>query len=512
MPTIIRSAACLLAILILCPFGAAQYKGAKKAPKAVQKGLAAIDEAECKKWLSILASDEFEGRGTGTRGYQKAADFMAARFKEFGLAPVGDDGTFFQSVPFTRTVIDEQQTTLSFTKGGKTVTLSAGSDLSFQSVGTKNVEAKLLFVAADNKNARFPDGDVLKDRIVIIALPKGTVPRSLASQLRRKRPTAVFFVRDEVGASKPSVRRGHGSGRVRTMRRVTGTISRDAARRLAKLVGANKRIIDPSSGKTQLKIYRSKTTAHLTVNGRVEEIGVPNVVGYLEGSDEQLRDEVVICGSHLDHIGVSSDGQINNGADDDGSGSTALLAVAKAMTSMKKAPRRSVLFIAVCGEEMGLIGSAWYVDNPIYPIEKTVCELQMDMVGRNESGRQTGQNDKAEDNVKTLHLVGSKKLSMELHELVLSMNKYVNFEFEYDEERVYRRSDHYNFAKKGIPISFFFSGFHDDYHRPTDTVEKINFTKIANTARLVYLTAFHAANAAQRLKVDSGPLKTPEGL
>jgi hypothetical protein len=304
----------------------------------------------------------------------------------------------------------------------------------------------LLFVAANNTNARFPDGDILKGRIVIIALPEGAPPRSITSQLRRKRPAAVLYVRDSAGNSRPSIRRGHGKGRLRELRSITGTISRDAARRLAKAAGTDESIVDASSGTDELKLFKSKKSARLVISGKVEEIGVPNVVGYLKGSDRKLRDEVVICGSHLDHIGVGRDGQINNGADDDGSGSTALLAVAKAMTSNGRAPRRSVLFIAVCGEEMGLLGSAYYVDNPIFPIAKTVCELQMDMVGRNEAGQQTGQNDKAEDNIQTLHLVGSKKLSQELHDLVLSMNKHVNFTFEYDEERVYTRSDHYNFA------------------------------------------------------------------
>ena len=512
MSSCFRAAALLSLSTFLCPVIVAQYEGATTTPQDVAKGFQAIDEAECEKWLTILASDEFEGRGTGTRGFQKAADFVAARFKEFGLKPVGDKGTYFQAVPFTRTVIDPEKTVLKFKGKGKAITLKADGDITFQTVGTKDMSAALLFVAANNPNARFPDGDILKGRIVIIALPNGAAPRSITSQLRRKRPAAVFYVRDDVGNSRPSVRRGRGKGRLRELRSITGSISREAARRLAKSAGARESIVDPESGTDELNIFRSKKSARLVVNGKTEDIGVPNVVGYLPGSSPKLRDELVICGSHLDHIGIGRDGQINNGADDDGSGSTALLAVARAMTSNGRAPKRSVLFIAVCGEEMGLLGSAYYVENPIFPIAKTVCELQMDMVGRNEAGRQTGQNDKAEDNIQTLHLVGSKKLSKELHELVLSMNEFVNFTFEYDEERVYTRSDHYNFAKKGIPVSFFFSGFHDDYHRPTDTVEKINFSKIANTARLVFLTAFHAADAKKRLRVDKGPLKTRSGL
>jgi Zn-dependent M28 family amino/carboxypeptidase len=153
--------------------------------------------------------------------------------------------------------------------------------------------------------------------------------------------------------------------------------------------------------------------------------------------------------------------------------------------------------MAFCGEEMGLVGSGHYASNPIFPLKDMVCELQMDMVGRNE---QTN-TEPASENVDTIHLVGSQRLSTQLHELCLEMNKYVGFKFEYDEEDVYTRSDHYQFASKGVPIAFLFSGFHPDYHRPTDTIEKINFDKIANTAKLFYLVA-HEAATRPRLVVD----------
>jgi Zn-dependent M28 family amino/carboxypeptidase len=155
--------------------------------------------------------------------------------------------------------------------------------------------------------------------------------------------------------------------------------------------------------------------------------------------------------------------------------------------------------MAFCGEEMGLIGSAHYANNPIFPLDKMTCLLQVDMVGRNEES----QNDKPEDNIDTIHLVGSKRLSMELHQAVLDANKYVNFKFEWDEEDVYTRSDHYNFAAKGVPIAFVFSGFHPDYHQPTDTMDKINFDKIVSTARLFYATALDAANRPAKLKKDA---------
>ena len=207
-----------------------------------------------------------------------------------------------------------------------------------------------------------------------------------------------------------------------------------------------------------------------------------------------LKNEIIGVGAHLDHLGRSGN-QIYYGADDDGSGNAALLGVAKGLTSNPVKPKRSVLFMAFYGEEMGLLGSAFLVQNPPIPLKQWVAELQMDMVGRNSSGQQRpGQVDKDEENVDTMRLVGSKRISTELDQIIQEQNKYVGFRFLYDAEDVYTRSDHYNFAKNGIPIAFFFDGFHPDYHQVTDTVDKINFTKLTNTAKLVYLTIHEIGN------------------
>lgn len=505
-----RFRAALPAIVILPLLAATlhgQYEGATPIDSRLEKGFSTIEPDQCREWLTVLASDDFAGRATGTEGYEKAARFVAARFEEFGLEPIGDDGTYFQNVPFRRTTLDPQATRI--TIPGTDFSVSPGDGLSF--TGLRDVvetEAPVLFVAADNPHARMPDADVLDGKIVVVATGGERLPRALYRQLRLSRAIAYLRVMDEVAPPRPSVSRAgrERSRRRRSSRAVGGAITRAAAARLAAALGVDDSFVDPQSGKDALQVTETEKPARLTIRTKTEDIGVPNVVGLVRGSDPSLAHEVVICGSHLDHIGVSPNGQINNGADDDGSGSTALLAVARAVAANPAKPKRSIMFIAVCGEEMGLIGSAWYVDHPIFPIEDTICELQMDMVGRNEEKGK----EKPEDNVRTTHLVGSKRLSMELHEKILELNRHIGFEFEYDEEGVYTRSDHYNFAKKGIPIAFFFSGFHPDYHRPTDTVEKINFEKIANTARLVYLTAFTVADQPQRLRVDKGPLKNTD--
>ncbi|MFQ5506029.1 MAG: M28 family metallopeptidase, partial [Planctomycetota bacterium] len=229
-----------------------------------------------------------------------------------------------------------------------------------------------------------------------------------------------------------------------------------------------------------------------------------NVIGFLEGSDPELEKEIVGIGSHLDHIGVTR-GQINNGADDDGSGTTGVLSIAKAFSLNGKRPRRSLLFMCFCGEEKGLIGSRYYAEHPVFANERMVAELQMDMIGRNEerSARRNRPAERAEDNLNSLHLIGTRKLSEELHGICVEMNeKHAGFDFEYDEEDVFFRSDHVNFARQGIPIAFFFTGFHPQYHRPDDTIDRIDFPKLVRVVRLVYAIAFELADRDKRPKVD----------
>jgi Zn-dependent M28 family amino/carboxypeptidase len=175
-----------------------------------------------------------------------------------------------------------------------------------------------------------------------------------------------------------------------------------------------------------------------------------------------------------------------------------MLLVAEAVSKNPVKPKRSIVFMAFCAEEMGLIGSKYYTDNPIMPLENMVCLLQMDMVGRNE---QTN-TERAEDNVNTIHLIGSKRISTELHNITIDANRHIGFEFEYDEEDVYTRSDHYNFAAKGVPITFVFSGFHPDYHQPTDTPDKINFDKIVSAARLNYLVLQRVSELPHMVRRD----------
>ncbi len=228
-----------------------------------------------------------------------------------------------------------------------------------------------------------------------------------------------------------------------------------------------------------------------------------NVVAYIKGSEKP--DELIIISAHLDHIGISKNGDINNGADDDGSGTVAILEIAEAFKTAAKnghGPKRSILFLHVTGEEIGLFGSRYYTDvDPIFPLKNTVADLNIDMIGRIDP--------KHEDNRNYLYLIGSDKLSKELHNISEAINKqYFNMEFDYtynddnDPNRFYYRSDHYNFAKNNIPIIFYFNGTHADYHKPTDTPDKIEYDLLETRSRLIFHTAWELANRDERVKVD----------
>jgi len=227
-----------------------------------------------------------------------------------------------------------------------------------------------------------------------------------------------------------------------------------------------------------------------------------NVLGYIKGSEKP--DEVLIITSHYDHVGVDDEGNIYNGADDGGSGPMAILELAEAFMEAKKdgyTPKRSILFIHLTGEEKGLLGSKYYVENPIFPLANTVANLNMDMIGRIDKDH--------EGNDNYIYLIGSDKLSTDLHELSENVNsEYMNMDLDYtyndenDPNRFYYRSDHYNFAKNNIPVIFYFNGVHPDYHKPTDTAEKIEYEALKKRAQLVFLTAWEIANRDERLVVD----------
>jgi Zn-dependent M28 family amino/carboxypeptidase len=242
-------------------------------------------------------------------------------------------------------------------------------------------------------------------------------------------------------------------------------------------------------------VFIDKATVAITSKAIHETKQTENVLGFLPGSDPNLKSQVVIFTAHYDHLGISRTGVLYPGADDDGSGTATILELAKAFTANPTKPKQSLLFITVVGEEKGLYGSKFYTNNPIISLDKTTADLNLDMVGRIDTTHE------ANKDTNYTYVIGSDKISLELDSLLrIANNESEHLALDYtfnsdnDPERFYYRSDHYNFAKNGVPIVFFFDGVHRDYHKPTDTVDKILFERMAKIGRLIYDLGWRLAN------------------
>ncbi|MSR40190.1 MAG: M20/M25/M40 family metallo-hydrolase [Planctomycetes bacterium] len=461
-------------------------------------GAAQVTVEQVKAWIGTLASPAFEGRGTGQEGYRKAAEFMRDYYQSLGLEPAGDGGTFFQKVPWSATKVDADKTSLQFSLGDKQVLVPLarlGGNVS------KTFAGKGAAVLITTNSAKAIEKLTLKDKVALLLVGSEDMKTrmGLLVALQEKGAVAVIFAqRDPVQGVLQGRPGARGNRAVAGARLAPALVSfgGDDLTALMTMCGLN---IDKLSGEsTEL----TGVTAELQAT--ISELEAPawNVCARLPGSDKELQKEYVVIGSHLDHLGMRGE-IMYPGADDDGSGSTGVLAVATMLAKNKVRPARSILFLNFCGEEMGLIGSRHFADHPTIPLSAIVGELQMDMIGRNEEENSEGdKGEKAEDNKNSLHLVGSKKISMQLHELCMQKNSTAKFDLEWDQEGMFSRSDHANFARMGVPIAFFFTGLHRDYHKPTDTPDKIENQKLLRVATYVYDIAFELAQQAGRPMVD----------
>ena len=238
----------------------------------------------------------------------------------------------------------------------------------------------------------------------------------------------------------------------------------------------------------------------LNIKGKM--VKTENVAAIIEGNE--FPNEYIVISSHLDHVGIQND-MIHNGADDDGSGSVAMLEIAEAFqdaTAAGQGPKRSIIFLHVTGEEKGLLGSSYYTKNPLYPLVDTMVNLNVDMIGRLDPKR-------TDKDPNYIYLIGADKISQELHDISEATNKkYTQIKLDYtynddkDPNRFYYRSDHYNFAKNNIPVIFYFNGTHEDYHAPSDTPDKINYDMLAKRSKLIFYTAWELANRKNKIKID----------
>ncbi|MEJ6681719.1 MAG: M28 family peptidase [Flavobacteriales bacterium] len=488
---------------------------------------ATINASELREHLMIIASDEFEGRETGMPGQKKAAEYIANYFRKIGVEPYNGI-TYFQEYPLKR----ERFTSTTCNVGNKEFKFI--KDFYFFGSGvSRDIDLNEITIAGygiESEDWNDYTNLYVKDKFVLIlsGVPKDNRENLLVESTEMEMWAADWRLKTEVLKSKGAkgafiINEEYGSymSRVKYYLENPGMSlleeeeinDSDSFQTVFISPNMSNVILNNSKNKSikRLKKRLNKKRAikesivdlkiNLDRENKIENFTGENVLAFIEGTD--LKEEVVVVTAHYDHIGKKGN-EINNGADDDGSGTVSALEIAEAFQTAKlqgNGPRRSVLVMTVSGEEKGLLGSRYYSDHPIYPLGSTVANLNIDMIGRIDEAHK--------DSADYIYLIGSDKLSTDLHEISEAANKeYINLALDYtyndpdDPNKFYYRSDHYNFAKHGIPVIFYFSGVHEDYHKPTDTPNKILYDKLEKVARLVFYTAWELANRDEAPVVD----------
>jgi len=439
-----------------------------------------ITQSELKHHLKIISSDEFEGRETTTIGQKKAAAYIKNHFIETNTKSAFEDTGYFQKFPVD--VLDFSKVELYFNKTKLTFIDDFYPYGNPTNNNYKNTQIVNVGYGIKTKERNDYLGKNTKGKVVFIkqGLPTNDIIDKKEGNWRRKVQTAtkngavaIVFLKSDYANTDLRIKEYlknpfmqlHGNQKSKPQPPVF-IVDEDKIKALNQ---------DTNTISFNTSISQTKTGE--------------NVLGFIPG----VTDEIIVISAHYDHIGYDR-GEICNGADDDGSGTSSLLSISKAFQKAFDEgikPQRGILFLAVSGEEKGLFGSQFYTENPAFPLSKTIADLNIDMVGRQDTIQQ--------DN-NYIYLIGSDRISKELHTINEQVNKkHVGFKLDYtynakdDPNNFYQRSDHYNFAKNNIPVIFYFGGLHEDYHQPTDDFEKIDFLKLERVSRFVFLTAWELA-------------------
>ncbi|MFC1729907.1 M28 family peptidase [candidate division KSB1 bacterium] len=504
---------------------------------AQRKGMESITDKELFTHLSFIASDALEGRDTPSRGLKTAAQYLATWAASYGFQPILQNGSFIQEIPLEITSVSQSRSRITLKSGlgdqvfyfpqafggrfnsegsfsGEVIFVGYGVDavdLGWDDYGDLDYTGKVVVML----DGELPEDHVLRERIPgerrspvsgrrnAPRMKGATAVLSVISEERERWLADGGFTFDtaERGRfisnqpdSRGSQQTGQGGAPAPF---VQAEIRHDVA---TAILGVSRRELSNmfSMIAMERQVDRrelNSTRVDITI-GLDRRMGhTQNVVAYLEGSDSRLKNEYVLFGAHYDHMGAR-EGRVWNGADDDGSGTVALLEIAQAMTIER--PKRSVIIVWHTGEEKGLQGARYFVNNSPVPIESMSAQINIDMIGRNDPN--------------SVFPIGAGRLSTELDAIMKQQNDRntkLILDYTYDApddpNRFYSRSDHYMYAQFGVPIIFFFAGTHDDYHQHTDTIEKIDFNKMRNVTRLAYLIGYEVGNKNELLKLDADP-------
>lgn len=534
-------------------------------PELVGRYLETITADDLAAHLYFFASDFFEGRETTTRGQKMAAEYLASQYRRMGVSPRGtttnanprSPSAYFQPLPLYGSRFDRAELFLGGSSEPDHVFGGSMSDGSFMTMfgGSGEVAASVVF-------AGYGIGDDELGYNDFAALDAAGIDYNgkwvmiLADEPMQDAETSLLPTEDHALSSWSTGRFNklrpmfNGEEQVPAGILMVGDLSpregsvHDAAMEAASTpAGVGSLSLDPPSGPSRSRfptvlsisaelgsklagrnladvkeaidasltplVFEVDTQLRSWINNETYETSSENVVAFIEGSDPILKDEFVVISSHYDHIGMrmGEGDTINNGADDDGSGTVTVLEIAEAFARAKAdgyGPRRSIIFLNVTGEEKGLLGSAFYTDRePVVPLEQTVVDLNIDMIGRIDPTH-------PDENTDYVYIIGSNLVSQELHDINLRANEtfgskvqlHERFNSKDDPNQFYRRSDHWNFGKNNIPFIFYFTGTHEDYHGVDDEPDKIEYERMAKIAHVIFATAWQVANQDTRPEVS----------
>ncbi len=495
-------------------------------------------------YLYFVASDEMEGRDTPSRGLDTIAKFIGMNLSRWGFKPAGDNGTYFQKIALHRDTIDPAATSVSF--NGQPYVYA--QDL-IRVSENKLPAAPIVFVGNGwyirSKNLDPYAGLDIKGKIVAVLsegmlnsrtpvpMPSGTAVADLTGTRGTEWADPVTYARSHGAAGViilPSkyvvdnwnvlaqqfarsrlvvdkLQTPSGAGAAVTPLPVAFVSPKLAS---AIFTGESG---DPLAGYTQAVTVAPAKTLTYTISVKPETLTTQNVVAIWEGSDPKMKDEMVAIGAHYDHIGISVNpnlpDRINNGADDDGSGTVSVLSIAEALAKAPRRPKRSILFVWHCGEEKGLWGSEYFNKYPTVDVKKVIAQLNIDMIGRSKAADDTEPRDKDLSGPNSVYVIGKDMMSSTLGNMVSGVNNgylKIDYDTRYDDpkdpNRFFFRSDHFNYALNGIPITFWFDGVSKDYHQPSDEPTTIDYNKMEKVARTIMITLLQLADMKERPKID----------